>query len=329
VENNELSGNEGGISRRKIIQGIAAAAVVTASAPLAVRAFGAETKGPNAALGKPSDTGESHPLLSGTSPANFHADAHALSGVINRPFTGTLEPQVNAVLSPYGGENSVSAENFTFGQIVSFRSAHARASGTSQSEPEWRNATSLRTDSMVVVEGLNVMNVVTADRITARLYGRSKVGSTEKELDPTGTTFENLRIAGRLITPNWNTDLFRMGGFESFQQNDRFQRAVLDGREGLKAERQVSDATYAKQEGVLQGSLILGLGLEPGERALKSWGQTVWVPDFGTIEIANLEVAKLPGHGILTMLRINLLSTVGGTIIVGHALGNIIPCPPC
>ena len=93
-------------------------------------------------------------------------------------------------LSSTGGHGHARVDNFEVPRLVRFTSAKSHVSGSYQDD---ETATSHATIS---IEGLNVLDVITADRITARLTNEHKLGEEEGHILAVGSVFENLRIGG-------------------------------------------------------------------------------------------------------------------------------------
>src|SRR5687767_10753327 len=127
----------------------------------------------------------------------FLYDAHGLAvgGRIIRPFNEVVEATNSISLPISGGHGSARCGQFAFRNLLSFKSAVTTVAG-SESPDHWN------TSVTVEIEGLNVMGMVTADRIVARLSSeRSKAADTgaDAPILPVGSYFEDLRIGGAKI----------------------------------------------------------------------------------------------------------------------------------
>src|SRR5215469_17179557 len=167
---------------------------------------------------------------------HYHAWAHALSGHLTRPLDHGIEVQAGTTLPTTGGHHSSHVENFRFEHIVRFDAAYSEVSGGEKEEEGNFIHTSLAT---TVVEGLNILDVVTADRVVARVTSRHEsrrkpnVKSPEYESEPEsrililGSRFENLRVAGFQIGVELHHELFlKLDTFEEvmneFAKNGEF-----------------------------------------------------------------------------------------------------------
>ena len=111
----------------------------------------------------------------------YHAHALALQGEITHPFREKIEPQAPSGVSPFGGFGVARADAFNLRDVVSHRGARSRAV------------------AHVALEGFNLSDVVTADRIVARLTAIHPERQNEPCISPHGSFIQNLRVAGTPI----------------------------------------------------------------------------------------------------------------------------------
>jgi hypothetical protein len=131
----------------------------------------------------------------------FHAEAHALSGDLQRPIEQKIEPHVPVALKDErGGHLTRFTEDVSIEGLITFKTGHTRVSGSkSLKHHGWV------TLSTSVLEGLNVFEVITADRVVAQV-------STEHPYENghvphvtfLGTKFENLQVGGFPLKLNLN-----------------------------------------------------------------------------------------------------------------------------
>jgi len=84
-------------------------------------------------------------------------------------------------------------EDFHFQHFLSVKRGYTHVSGSPQ---EIEGKTHFTTLVTAVAEGLNILDVVTADRIVARFSSNHTLDDTEPNFTLIGTKFENLQIAG-------------------------------------------------------------------------------------------------------------------------------------
>jgi hypothetical protein len=152
----------------------------------------------------------------------FHAEAHALAGKLILPFKEEIKKQAFVKLEGDSdqllleGENqdpadqkaqqnylSQHAKNFRLEGIVSYAAAHTQVSG----HRSRKHKDAFVTLATSVVENLNVLNVVTADRVVAQISTTHFRKQYSPEVTFLGTHFENLRIARHKAEPFLNLDL--------------------------------------------------------------------------------------------------------------------------
>lgn len=144
----------------------------------------------------------------------FHAEAHALAGKLKLPFEEEIKKQafvkLEGNLADLSAEEraqrnyfSQHAKNFRLEGIVSYAAAHTQVSGHHSNKHDGASVT-LATS---VVEDLNVLNVVTAERVVAQISTTHFPGEYCPHVTFLGTHFENLRIARHKAEPYLKLDL--------------------------------------------------------------------------------------------------------------------------
>lgn len=245
----------------------------------------------------------------------YHAHGHALSGQFDRPFTDTVGAQSAASLPITGGHGSASVKDFSYKNLLSFKAANTQVTG---SQDESGNHTSMVS---ICVEGLNVMDVVTADRIVARIACHHQPGDDEPSTAISGSHFDNLKIAGTPVTVDIDHDLFqRIDTFDAtlkeIDKNKHFKQKALDPFYTGKLLKKPA------REGTLLCSCVGSLTAVPGTTQEGHW---YVVPQFGTVYLG--EVVSQFQKRRLTMLRIELGSPVHGVVTALDGQGNGVPWP--
>src|SRR5271156_6010534 len=153
---------------------------------------------------------------------NFHAEGHAFSAEIRRPVPQHIPALAATSLPTIGGHGQQRIEDFHVPRIISFKAAHTHVSG---SFAEDKLATTHATST---IEGYNLLDFVTADRITARLTSEHNLGEPEGHILALGSTFDNLKIGGYPVTVKLRHDLFL-----NCKTHKDFVKAVAsDGKSG-------------------------------------------------------------------------------------------------
>src|SRR5580692_3428583 len=239
-------------------------------------------------------------------PFRYHAGGHALSGVFHRPICHVIEAQASVNLPSIGGFAQARVEDFHAHHFVSFKSAHTHASGSKQDDDIVTiNATS-------VVEGLNILGVVTADRVVSRVtseYDRRKEG----HIIAWGSEFHNFRIAGHLVTIKLRHNLL------SENKTFRDLQAKLEPEKGPGKEEDI----YGE---VVLCSLVQDIDLGDLQGVERIGRNVLKIKHFGTISFA--EVLATAGDRTLTMMRVHLGSPDGGLLVVAESCSNGRPWPP-
>src|SRR5208282_5619400 len=132
----------------------------------------------------------------------YHAEAQVLSGELEHPIKQPIEHYGRTVLENTRREGLItqSVGETTVEGLISFRSGHTRVSGTQLKNKKdiWGNDHSgWVTQSTAVLEGFNVVDIITADRVVAQVSTEHPTiyGHVPK-VTFLGSSFENLRVAG-------------------------------------------------------------------------------------------------------------------------------------
>lgn len=144
----------------------------------------------------------------------FHAEAHALIGNLTLPFEQQIKKQAFVKLEGTLAELSDAeraqrnyfsqhATDFRLEGIVSYDAAHTQVAGHASKKHPGASVT-LATS---VVENLNVLNVVTADRVVAQISTTHFPDQPTPSVTFLGTHFENLRIARHRAEPYLTMDM--------------------------------------------------------------------------------------------------------------------------
>jgi hypothetical protein len=249
---------------------------------------------------------------------HYHAYANAFSGRFTRPFEAQIDVQAASSLPATGGHGSTRVENFQFREFISFKKGYTHVSGAQQSEDSSNN-----TLVTAALEGLNMLDILTADRIVARLYSKHPKGSAEGNITMHGSKFENLSICGRPVNITLDLDLF-----EGIQTYEQAQKAFLDPASDFRkiAREPFQDGRVLEPQGdngVFLCSLVKEMDVDyPG---VEHCGHSLHVPGFGTVYFA--EVLITHGQRTLTMLRFELGSTTSakGSAISATTNGKNYP----
>jgi hypothetical protein len=274
-----------------------------------------------------------------------HADGVVLGGRIERPFQRLIPHKASLTLAPNGGNAVKRSREFNYHGIITYRGAHTQVSGTpSHKDGPWT------TTVTASIEGLNILDVVTAERVVARISTIHPAEGYHPKISFLGTQFEKLRIGGCDVQVDLNLDMCLQGNGDAFPQEPCLRdRAFLDRvnqqhgvfaeekqrREGLGQE--ISDFVHRHADDYADGrhenighvlcSLVRGITVDESCGAFRGerLGHVISLPEFGKIYIAELAVAH--GEYELHMLRFELGCPVVGdtTIVTGRINGKSYP----
>lgn len=257
---------------------------------------------------------------------HYHACAHAFSGHFTRPFEHQIDVLAASVLPITGGHGQARAENFQFREFLSFRKGVTHVSGARQEEEiEGKKVISHNTLVTSTVEGLNLLDVVTADRVVARLYSKHVEGEKEGSFNIVGSRFEKLRIAGCDV--HVELDLELMEKVATYKKaSDEFDKK---GDFHKIASNPFKDRAKALDNPGPNGAFLCSCVKEiktvcPGVTPVGHHGFRV--EGFGTIFLG--EVVITHAQRTLTMIRYEIGSAVSGKGTVAQGTGNGSPYPP-
>jgi hypothetical protein len=263
----------------------------------------------------------------------YHAEAFALDGDLQLPLKTPIKPQAYVKIAESGGYLSERAVDYRLEGIFSFRHAYTQAAGHRDLKPG-RGFITLATS---VIEGFNVLDVVTADRIVSQI-------STEHPLDGyipgvtfLGTRFENLRIAGHLVRLDLDTNLFGAAPKNDtphsrgvFRDNAVQQCEKLLGIRDLPSEvtqRYNRIPSNPTPQGSIECSLVhQAEGSYPGH----SFGHVIDIPHFGKVYLATVKLEESDPHPTKgtparTLIKLTMIEIKMGCIGNGNgSAGNTI-----
>jgi hypothetical protein len=248
---------------------------------------------------------------------HYNTHGHGFSAHFHRPMEHLIDVQAPSSLPTTGGHGTSRVNNFKFQELVSFGSAYSHVSGSS--DPLTGHHTSLAT---ATVEGLNIQDVVTADRIVARMATRHPAGEGEPHFELAGSRFENLQITGCRVEVEFDHAFFqRLDTFQALlkelETNAEFRKMAEDPFKTGKAQK------LPDVQGVLLCSLVKEMKTTcPG---VKQHGHCFLVPQFGRIYLA--EVLARHATRTLTMLKVEMGCAVSGVATAAEVVGNGRPWP--
>jgi hypothetical protein len=238
--------------------------------------------------------------------------------------------QAASSLPASGGFGSARVDGFRYKEILSFPSAYTEVVGTEVHEGVFETLT------LSVVEKFNLLDVVTCDRIVARVTGkypgdRKEASDLPPEISivPIGSRFERLRIGNiffeRLeLAPDYfcQPEHACWSGLQEALKNEQDRKLLaplsLPGPDGNPAPLPPG----GQASGVLGFCLALS---EPKPGAVLGAPLRVMVPQFGTVHLG--EFFCYPTSRRLIMLRADLGCPVQGMVSVCGVDGGVDTYP--
>ncbi|MGA7375227.1 MAG: choice-of-anchor P family protein [Candidatus Sulfotelmatobacter sp.] len=277
----------------------------------------------------------------------FHADASAFGGYFERPIEHTIAPQAPMSLSPSGGYGSARSENFRLEGVVSYKSASTQVSGR-LSKKEGHGWVTLAT---ATVEGLNVLDVVTADRLTAQVSTEHPLEGDNPRVTFLGTSFDNLKIAGCPIDIKLNFNICDQGNGNGYPsepciEDDEFLARVADQYKRMTnaknlpewvkdrsipdwiKERYEWDSEQSENVGSVLCAIVNEAAVREGcdQFPGRPFGSVFEVPDFGRVFLGELFVDCNSYR--LTTIRLEMGCSGEGSVSGPTAMTNGHTIPP-
>jgi hypothetical protein len=218
----------------------------------------------------------------------FKGQAVALGGHLRHPIGEPVPSQASAAIPLSGGLATSRVEGFNHREIVSFKSAHTLVSGGESNGK-------LETLVTTVIEGLDILGVITADKIVGRLVGSLPVkkGANPK-VTPSGSYFQNLRICGEPVECR-----FIGNCFDDVVCDDKYPGSLANN---ATIGPQLLPAKGWADKGFAPISLCADVST--GKLSCKPTANQIDIPHLGRIYLSEFLVSRTSHR--LTMLRVEL-----------------------
>jgi hypothetical protein len=261
----------------------------------------------------------------------YHADASPVGGHITHPFENIITTEASSSLAQAGGHVSGVHESYRLDPVVSAQKAYSNITGAKNAKTG--NWTTLTTS---VVEKLNVLEVVTADRIVARLALEYPAVGYTPRVSFVGVQFNNLRVNGRAVHPKLNLHLLESehGKFpeKPHMKDEKFIKKVAEhGRRITEAKDApewaktrygwIGKSEEHEKRGHVLCSLVEEIKIEEAQdTTTTTCGHVIVVPEFGSLFLGELSLDR--GSFRLTMLRMELGCPAVGNLSFASAASN-------
>ena len=185
-----------------------------------------------------------------------------------------------------------------------------------------------------VIEGFNVLDVVTADRIVAQVSTEHPLDGYVPEVTFLGTRFENLRIAGHPVTVDLDTGAVRReakkdaphsrGDFGDYAAKQRKKLLGLAKLPSEVAQRYNQVPSKSTPKRSIECSLVhQAEGSYPG----RSFGHVIDIPHFGKVYLATVRLDESDPHPkegtpMQTLIELTMIEVKMGCIGDGSGSGG-------
>jgi hypothetical protein len=274
----------------------------------------------------------------------FSSDASSLGGTVVQPFQKIVPAQASVALPVAGGHMTTRSAAFNFEEIISCTAAYTRVSGREiQTNGPWSTVVTS------VVEGLNILDIVTADRLVAQMSVEFSSDSVYPRISLAGSYFDRLRLGGCEANPKVNSNLLIPScGRDSSQARLTFPDFLRVGRDQVDAilksgkgddsgeggDKQKPPDWITERYGWMtadrdtgEDGLVLCSLIDGVDRAIPgcSFGNVVEIPDFGRIFLGELLVT--PQSIRISMVRADLGCNVSASVSAssGGVGGHMVP----
>ena len=287
----------------------------------------------------------------------YHADAHVLSGHLQRPVDQKIEQHAPVSLKGRrSGHFTRMTEGVSIEGLITFAKGHTRVSGSQSLKPGHGSVTL----STSIIEGLNVFEIITADRMVSQV-------STEHPTDNghfphvtfLGTQFHNLQVSGipLKLTLNYGICGKKPAGDRSYLDDLDFLTTVWEQTkkiasatglpkdvkdqydERLDCVQKLIDNGGSKETG--EPTVICSLVTEIDKRiaevipGVQVFGHVLAIPDFGTVSLGEVTVGEKmydpkerpSNYFELTVIKMKLGCVGTGTVSGGTAAANGVHKP--
>jgi hypothetical protein len=267
---------------------------------------------------------------------SFYADATTIDGSLEIPLVQRIEHQGFVKLPEAGGYLTRRSGEFLIGSAVSIKAAYTQVAGNKDLKPGHGWST-LATS---VIEGFNVLDVVTADRIVGQVSMEHPQEGYVPRISFLGTRFENLRIAGHPVKLDVDLEAFgeKPAGDGPYASDPGFMEKCSRQHKNIYAQsdlppelaerynRFLAFERGGQSPGLVECSLVNSAeGSFPGRR----FGHAIRVPDFGLIRLAEVCIEQSDykqGTGIpeKTLVRLTMIDMQLGCIAHGPLRAGVL-----
>jgi len=262
----------------------------------------------------------------------YQGEADLLEMEIKEPFQEKIRPQAKVELHGSGEHSHYQfnqAGPFRLEGIASYQSGYTQVGGALSLKHQGHYSTLVTS----ALEGVNILDVLTADRVVAQISTEYPLDGAVPEVSFLGTRFENLRIAGHKVELDTNLDILgpRPVKDTSYFDDQSVKDRMAQQYENLSSSDYFPD--WARERYPRDGEGWKPKNGNPGvdnakcslvnrvNSSQKSFGHVIDVPHFGKFFLGELTVRRVPASNqneydayafYLTMVRMELGCTTSG-----------------
>jgi hypothetical protein len=262
----------------------------------------------------------------------YEGEADLLEIEMKEPFQEKVRPQAKVELHGSGEGSHYQFKQsgpFRLEGIVSYQSGYTQVGGALSQKHQGHYSTLVTS----ALEGVNILDVLTADRVVAQISTEYPLDGAVPEVSFLGTRFENLRIGGHKVELDTNLDLLgtRPVDDTSYFKNQNVIDRIAQQYEKLSTHENLPD--WARERYPRDGEGWKPKNGNPGvdiakcslvnrvNCSQKSFGHVIDIPHFGKFFLGELTVRRVPASNqdeydayafYLTMVRMELGCTPSG-----------------
>jgi len=262
----------------------------------------------------------------------YHAEAAILEGHMRLPLAQKIKPQAYVKLPEEGGYFAQRAADYGLEAVISFRSAYTQVAGNPDDKPGHGWSTLVTS----VVEELNILDVVTADRVVGQIATEHPLIGYVPHVTFLGTRFENLRIAGHPVKLDLDLNLLgpKPENDAPYSKASSFIDRVTNQHKRARTHPSLLLELINRYTGLqsmpedpqsIECSLVnQSDGSFPGQ----CFGHLIEIPNFGTIILAALRLEQSDYQGKtgipkqtlidLTMIELRMGCIASGSVKVAQ-----------
>jgi hypothetical protein len=235
----------------------------------------------------------------------YHGEADLLDLEVIEPFQEKVKQGKVELVDGKGDRSHYEFKQsgpFNVKGVLSYQSGYTQV-GAARSMKHERRYSTLVTSA---IEGLNILDILTADRMVAQITTAHPIDGAVPEVSFLGTRFENLRIGGHKVELDTNLEILgpRPVGDTSYFDNQRVMDRMAEQYERLTKSDYFPDwarERYARSEegwkpknndagaDIAKCSLVNRVNCDQ-----RSFGHVIDVPHYGKFFLGELSVKRVP-----------------------------------